>query len=654
MNNYLQHWQQAVADLKHISQGVQTASQEDIQLRDDLIQQIAKIRDDLKYATGSDKVSLLQELGSLNQRLTEVETKIRASREGAGNPYFAKVTSDEGFFISKHFTDLDRNVVKYTAPIASLRYREIGESAEVNGFRHQVREKQQLVIKDARLMELTHHDTNGSFICDAEKYKELVAEEQAQDITVDKDSLQFQQPQTETDEKKYVLGEIIAKMREEQDLVMRAPARGVTLVKGAAGSGKTNIAFHRIVYLTSEFPDDFRQDNIAVFCFNVALKQYLSNMLEELNIPGVQVHSLDDWLFNTVRYVTNIDSINYKEDHDLRFARTRAAMLPVLEKFYTENKRRLLDLVDFDPMMDELAIDGLKILNQLYVYQPFIQHLKLRDDFGRGKYVKTARIEASDLYILAWMVYRLSEEVGANCFGYYDHIVVDEVQDFMPVQMALINQLHKNSMTIVGDVTQKIYQYGVDSWQEFDLKIDRTHELTMCHRSTLETILFANDMLHPSGDQVKSTTVGRRGLKPVVSCGRSRTDALKKAVSFVQEIKDREPEASLAVLSYRNFDLNWIDKTLSEAGIDSYIASRRDWEFSPKVAVTTYHQVKGLEFDYVVVLGLNDYEQLEAANREQVVYTVVTRAQKQVFIGYVKKLPEMLKSVDTDLYQHVK
>ena len=66
--------------------------------------------------------------------------------------------------------------------------------------------------------------------------------------------------------KSSTLDSIADKMREEQDTIMRAPYQGITLVKGPAGSGKTNIAFHRIVYLINECSSKFNQRNIAVFC----------------------------------------------------------------------------------------------------------------------------------------------------------------------------------------------------------------------------------------------------------------------------------------------------------------------------------------------------------------------------------------------------
>lgn len=301
---------------------------------------------------------------------------------------------------------------------------------------------------------------------------------------------------------------------------------------------------------------------------------------------------------------------------------------------------------------DLLQIDGLWILNLLYTYQPFLTHIGWHDTV-QARYGPRDRVDHSDQYLLAWLIQKLSQENGLKVFSVYDHVVVDEVQDLMPIQLDLINSLHNNSLTLVGDVGQRIFDLGVDSWDEFSVSINHTYKLTMCHRSTLQTILFANELLDDGVGAVYTAKVGKQGEKPCIFQAANRTDALGRVVAYVMEIKSNEPKASIAVLSYRNRDLSWINGALNQAGVDSYVASKSDWEFSPRVAVTTYHQIKGLEFDYVFVLGLNDYQQLRIFNMDRVIYTVVTRALKRVFIAYCWEMPEVLKKVDKDLYHLV-
>lgn len=650
MSRHLQIWEQTKTELNNTISRIKAANSELVKTQDELAKKITQLREDIKYADSSDKPWLVSRLASLMADEARAGEQLRSSVEGAGTPYFTKFVSDEPIYISKHISDPDNNIVKYTSPIAVLRYKEVGEVGKVNGFVHKIREKQLMDIQVGDLRLLDYADPETAFTYDG-SHVQIIREVKPREIVVKKENMAASPESLADGQKKYVLGEIIAKMREEQDTVMRAPHQGVTLVKGAAGSGKTNIAFHRIVYLTTEFAQEFRQDNIAVFCFNVALKQYLNNMLSELNIPRVKVFSLDEWVYSIIKNLTNIGWLEYKEDALMKLAKTRKDIIPILDSFYKEYKKQLHQAVAQEEVEEDtqLRIDGYKILNLLYTYEPFLEHVG-HHPLSRDKYSQGAKVDHSDQYLLAWVIQHIARAMEFNVFGYYDHVVIDEVQDLMPIQMALINQHHKGSMTLVGDVTQKIFELGVDSWDQFDIKIHRVYELTMCHRATLQTVLFANQLLSAQGENMFSATVGKQGEKPCIFEGWNRTQILKRAVSFVQAIKEKEPQASVAVLSYRNYDLEWFKTELVGAGLDAYIASKKDWEFSPRVAVTTYHQVKGLEFDYVFVLGLNDYEQLKPANMDKVVYTVVTRAQKRVYIGYVKEMPDMLKQVDPDLY----
>ena len=94
-----------------------------------------------------------------------------------------------------------------------------------------------------------------------------------------------------------------------------------------------------------------------------------------------------------------------------------------------------------------------------------------------------------------------------------------------------------------------------------------------------------------------------------------------------------------------------ISNSLNRKGIRSYVAKRNNWEFTDRIAVTTYHQIKGLQFDYVFILGLNEFENIGFSNKDNVIYTAVTRAQKRVFINCLRDIPKMIQKVDSDFYE---
>lgn len=655
-----QIWEAAQKDLTRISSLLDVGEEQLRSSQKDLQERIHRLREGLSETEPENRWPLLQELENQKERLQHLQDRIHIYKNKLGSPYFSQIVPgagyyQDGFFISKHVSDPDNHIIKYTAPLAALRYREIGETETIHDITYRVEKKQQLTIEERELLQLQHSDPEISFVFTQEEFQQGKQEAIPQEIEVRKENLQETKTQPTLEDKKYVLGEIIAQMRKEQDLIMRAPYQGVTLIQGAAGSGKTNMAFHRIVYLVSEHPDRFRQENTAVFCFNVALKKYLSSMLSELNIPRVVVFSLDRWFYSFLKGLTNIGWLDYQEDERTRYLKTRMEILPVLQDFFQAHQEVLQGAVKttIHQGKTHYHIDAYRILNLLYKYPPFLEHIQVEESYPQGRYPVKAPVQATDQYLLTWLIFLIASEMKLNCFPWYDHVVVDEVQDVLPIQMALLYEIQNHSMTLVGDVSQKIFSSGVDSWDEFNVKIDRIYTLEMCHRSTLQTICFANALLTQDGDRVLSTLVGKQGERPVLTIHPSRQKAFQGAAKTVKQIKKEDPKASVVVVNYRNSDLKNIQQTLSQAGINAYIASRMNWNFSSLVAVTTYHQIKGLEFDYVLILGLNEYQLIPDDRKEQVIYTVITRAQKRVFLFPVQELPEMLQGIDPDLYIQV-
>lgn len=104
------------------------------------------------------------------------------------------------------------------------------------------------------------------------------------------------------------------------------------------------------------------------------------------------------------------------------------------------------------------------------------------------------RVAAEDLAPLLLMAQRI--------FGLprrdIRHTVIDEAQDFSPLQFWLLRELTGNtSFTIVGDLMQGVHAWeGIEAWEEitgpvFDGRVT-LHPLRTSYRSTMEIMLFAS------------------------------------------------------------------------------------------------------------------------------------------------------------------
>ena len=88
--------------------------------------------------------------------------------------------------------------------------------------------------------------------------------------------------------KKAVLGEIIATIQKEQNVIIRRSPRTNVIIQGVAGSGKTTVAMHRISFILYNYKDDFRPEDFYIVGSNRILLNYITSVLPELDVYGIR------------------------------------------------------------------------------------------------------------------------------------------------------------------------------------------------------------------------------------------------------------------------------------------------------------------------------------------------------------------------------
>ena len=85
------------------------------------------------------------------------------------------------------------------------------------------------------------------------------------------------------------MGDIVATIQAEQDAAIRAPLRGVQVVQGGPGTGKTAVALHRAAYLlyTHQFP--LASQGVLVVGPNPVFCRYVGDVLPGLGETGVRL-----------------------------------------------------------------------------------------------------------------------------------------------------------------------------------------------------------------------------------------------------------------------------------------------------------------------------------------------------------------------------
>lgn len=97
------------------------------------------------------------------------------------------------------------------------------------------------------------------------------------------------------------LKNIVRTIQKEQNAIIRNTKDKVLVIQGAAGSGKTSVALHRIAYLLYHDRENLRSSNILVLSPNSVFSDYISHILPELGEENIREMSLDLFAYRELK-----------------------------------------------------------------------------------------------------------------------------------------------------------------------------------------------------------------------------------------------------------------------------------------------------------------------------------------------------------------
>lgn len=230
----------------------------------------------------------------------------------------------------------------------------------------------------------------------------------------------------------------------------------------------------------------------------------------------------------------------------------------------------------------------------------------------------------------------------------YEHILIDEAQDLSPVELAVVmgTSTKARSVTMAGDVAQRLHMNnGFKDWTQLleairPRRIGNPREsapiavepLKVQYRSTHEIIEFAQEVLGPLADPE-----GGHAIRAGAPVELFRFAHSGEAVAFLGEalrdLMQSEPRASIALIARYPEQADIYYRGLVNAEVP-YIRriAEQDFPFKPGIDVTDVKQVKGLEFDYVVLLEVARGSYPINDESRHLLHIAATRAAHQLWI----------------------
>lgn len=628
-----------------------------------------------EHQSGLDEADMVAADQSLNRMASTGESAVIRKRKLMKllqSPYFGRIDFDSDnellpVYIGIHtfFDDRANLIYDWRAPVSSMFYDfELGlahyetPSGKVEG---EITLKRQYKVVDGRMEYMIENSVN-----------------------IQDELLQRELSKSADDKMK----NIVATIQRDQNAVIRNESATTMIIQGVAGSGKTSIALHRIAFLLYRFRDSIRSKDIMILSPNKVFADYISNVLPELGeevIPEMVMEELAaEVLENKFRFQTFFDQVALLlEKHEEKFIeriqykasfeflaklnqylihlennffvpielKVGKVVVPspfVHERFRAYHRLPLLkripqvvkDISDYirDHRKGKLTGDEkkqiwdavpqmIKFTDFFSLYKNFYAWAKKQEMFVSGS---EGTLEYADVFPLIYCKLRLE---GFQPYDHVKHLLIDEMQDYTPVQYAVVSRLFKCRKTILGDIGQRVNPYSASSAEAIHEIFPNgdTVKLLRSYRSTWEITKFAQHVV--SNPDI--IPMERHGEVPEIIGFENNREEANAIQTMVHKFKDSGMQ-SLGIICKTADQAQTLFEELQMHGEVAHLITPESTAFKHGAIITTAHLAKGLEFDEVIVPFASVRNYSTEVDRSML-YIACTRAMHKLTLTFAKQ-----------------
>ena len=632
-----------------------------------------------EYKQGQDLSGTFTSMSQIEEQQLGLEKEISKLRNQNNSPYFARIDFQTSSALQKVYIGLGSIIynkkvyaVDWRSPIASLYYEyELGDAQyHINDkvIKGALTLKRQYKIENQQL--LSYFDTN---------------------LTINDEILQEILSKHASDK----MRQIVSTIQKEQNEIIRTEKTENILVQGVAGSGKTSIALHKAAYLLYKHRRSLKSSDILVLSPNNIFSSYISEVLPQLGEDNLvettfaqlvrtelkrPIEPREDMLdeIATKADQDTLNEISYKSSYEFLDSLLRFLKGPLTDIFspktlryvikekdegneeivFTEEETRNLFFktfkgYDFYERINKIAWQYAMVFTEKRHYNK-MQHRGLKDRF---KHILYSFMPISDVEQI-FQIFMAREKLSAkktNTIKYMDkgtylaikhylyglehdfsakYLIIDEMQDFTPVDIYMFKKIWSCPYMIVGDVNQCIEKTLSKEYLQLtaDFLGCNVYNLNKTYRSTQEIASFANNMIGINTVEY----VNRRGQSPKVIQTENQGQTIAKIIT--EECSDFD---HIAIICKCNKEAKEICKQLN--GKIDYVLMKEPEDYKNKVLVTTCATAKGIEFDAVIVPNA-DEENYKNSLDKNILYISSTRALHKLYFTCQNQPSKYLKN----------
>ena len=483
------------------------------------------------------------------------------------------------------------------------------------------------------------------------------------------------------------LKNIIRTIQKEQNAIIRNTKDRILVIQGAAGSGKTSVALHRIAYLLYHDRQNLKSSNILILSPNGVFSDYISHILPELGEENIQEMSFDLFAYRKLQDTAadcedRCDQIE-REMRDPKAAERFAlkqsqAFVDQMEGFALELEDELMNFSDvsyksfvkseseiitlfYDKFADIPLLSRMDAVAETFIDEietllnrdlPEEERIPLIEKFQKmyetmdfyvlyNRFLKKEgyqtlprrplekrKLRYEDVYPVLYLKYRLSRQAERSNIK---HLVIDEMQDYSPIQYKVIQKLYPCRKTILGDASQSVNPYGSSSANTIQRAFATGEIMKLCksYRSTFEITNLAQK-IQPDK---KSEPVMRHGEQPDILQFKDMEGEISGIADLISTFKKSDYQ-SLGIVCKTEAQAKLLTERLQTICAENlHFLSNRSSVFVKGIIITSAHMAKGLEFDEVIV-PQTDSKNYHSAIDRSMLYVAVTRAMHKLSLTY--------------------
>lgn len=488
---------------------------------------------------------------------------------------------------------------------------------------------------------------------------------------------------------------IIATIQKDQNAIIRNESSNTLIIQGVAGSGKTSIALHRVAFMLYRFRDTITSTNILILSPNKVFSDYISNVLPELgeeNIPEKTVIELINEfleyqyvvqsLFLQVSLLLNTENKSFAERVNFKsseaFVKKLDEYIAYLNSNYFTAKDIKIgkyvipqDIVDkeYRSLFRLSLLKRIKEMENRLAHHLFYKHryevsskdkAELRKAINNMSGSKTIKILYKDFYVwlgrkdlLKSIINKGIEYLDAFGLAYLKmhidsyntdrqvkHLVIDEMQDYAPIQFAVIKKMFNCKITLLGDINQSLNPQSQTNLNSLQKSFPQSQLMTLnkSYRSTFEIINFTQRIAF-NEDIIP---IERHGKSPIVYNEKDIASEKERIIALTTQFLKDKTFHSLAIICKTEKEAEDVTRTLDDAQIKAQYLSSESTRFTDGIIITSTQLAKGLEFDMVIIPFVNNANYKNNIDRNML-YIACTRAMQELILTHSNQVSDFIK-----------